>query len=203
MRKKLQVLAVTGSFAGGKTTCARMFKNLGASVVDADKIYHRLIRPGRPLYKKIASVFGREILNKNKQIDRKRLGKIVFSNRRSLKRLTGITHPAVIRKMRSEVSRLKKAASGRIIIIDAPLLIEAGLAKMADRLVVVKTGRKNQIKRCKKQWGMSAAEATKRIKLQLPLKEKTKLADYVVDNNGTLRQTREQVQDIWRKETGR
>ena len=105
--------------------------------------------------------------------------------------------------MRSDISRLKKAASGRIIVIDAPLLIEAGLAKMADKLIVLKTSRKNQIKRCKRQWGMSAAEATKRIKLQLPLKEKIRLADYVIDNNGTLRQTREQVEDIWRKETGR
>jgi len=199
MRKKLQVLAITGSFAGGKTTCARMFKKLDASVVDADKIYHQLIRPQRPLYKSIVSVFGREILNKNKQIDRKRLGKIVFNNRRSLKRLSSITHLAVIRKMKSEISRLKKAASGEIIVIDAPLLIEPGLAKMADKLVVVKTSKKKQIKRCKKQWGMSAAEATKRIKLQLPLKEKIRLADYVIDNNGTLQNTRKQVKNIWKQ----
>lgn len=199
MPKKLQVLAVTGSFAGGKTTCARMFKNLGASVVDADKIYHQLIRPQRPLYKSIVSVFGREILNKNEQIDRKRLGRIAFNNRRSLKRLSGITHLAVIRKMRNEISRLKKVASGRIIVIDAPLLIEAGMARMADKLVVLKTSRKNQIKRCKRQWGMSAAETTKRIKLQLPLKEKIRLADYVIDNNGTLQNTRKQVKNIWKQ----
>lgn len=196
-KKGILVLGITGSFGSGKTTCAGMFKKLGASCVNADRIYHALIKPRASVYKKIVSVFGREILGRNKQIDRKRLAKLVFSKSQGLKELCQISHPAIIRRLRGELRKLKRIKSGAIVVIDAPLLIEAGKIRMVDKLIVVKASKKVQIARCRKQRGMSHSEVIKRIKVQAPLAKKLKLADYVIDNSGTLKQTRKQVRDIW------
>ena len=193
-QKNRMVLGVTGSFGSGKTTVARMLKRLGAVVIDADEIYHRLLKPKQPLYKKIVSVFGPEILKKNKQIDRKTLAEIVFNGKQSLQKLCRISHPIIIAQIKNKLRQIK----GRIAVIDAPLLIEAGLAKIVDKLLVVKINRKKQIERCAKQRKLSQAFVLKRIRLQMPMREKIKLANYVIDNNGTLSQTRDQVREIWR-----
>lgn len=197
-KKKKVILGITGSFGCGKTTCARMFRRLGASVISADRIYHRLIKSKGLIYKRIVSAFGPDILKDNRQIDREKLGKIVFSQKHLLKKLSRITHPAIINNIKYELTRLKKAGRAKAIVIDAPLLIESGLTKMIDSLIVVRIDRKNQIKRCKNQRGLSRDEIIKRIKGQLPLSKKIKLADYVIDNNGTLKQTREQIKKIWK-----
>ena len=199
LEKKILVLGITGSFGAGKTTVALMFKRLGVSVIDADRIYHQLIKPGTLVYKGIVSAFGREILEKNKQIDRSKLAKLVFSKKEALKRLSQITHPAIIKRMSFKLSKLKRSQRRKIIVIDAPLLIEAGKISMVDKLIVVKTSKKNQIARCRRRFGISRDGVIKRIRTQAPLTEKIRLADYVIDNNGMLQQTREQVKNIWEK----
>ncbi len=200
MKSRVIVLGITGSFASGKTTVARMFKRLGAGVINADRIYHDLIKPKKNLYKKIVSAFGKEILQKNGQIDRRKLGRIVFySNPLGLKRLCRITHPAIIRKMKNKLSQLKHAGKGRIIIIDVPLLIEAGLIKMADKLIVVKTSRDRRIKRVSICRGISRKEAIRRIKAQVSEAKKIEYADYVIDNNGSFKETEQQVENIWQQ----
>jgi len=195
MKTKTLVLGITGTFASGKSTCAKMFKRPGVSLIDADKINHILINSKGVVYKKIVSVFGQEVLKKNKHIDHKKLGKIVFSNKQKLKKLVQITHPYIIRQMKQEISKFKKAA--KIIILDAPLLIEAGLLNIVDKLVVVKTSKSKRIARCKRKGQFSAREASRRVKAQLPLNKKIGLADYIIDNNGTLKQTAKQVKQIW------
>lgn len=202
LRKKGLVLGITGSFCCGKTTVAGMFRRLGASCINVDTIYHRLIKPRGLLYERIVSAFGQDVLGNNKQIDRKKLAKIVFGENEALKRLCRITHPAIIKRMNLELAKLKRAKGCVVIVIDAPLLIEARLLDVADKLIVVKASKRNQIARCKRQRGVPGAEVIKRIRSQAPQAEKVKLADYVINNNGTLRQTREQVKDIWRKVRG-
>lgn len=199
MKKRILILGITGSLASGKTAVAGMFARLGAKVIDADKIYHRLIKPASPLYKKIVSVFGEDILRKNKSIDRKKLAGIVFADKEALRKLSQVTHPLIIREIKRRLAQLKKVKGLKAVIIDAPLLIEAGLTGMTDKLIAVKINRKNQIARCKKQRGICTDEVARRSKHQLPLTKKIKLADYVIDNNGTLSQTREQVDEIWKK----
>lgn len=199
MKNKVLVLGVTGGFGSGKTTVAGMFKTLGAIGLDADKIYHELIKPKGLLYKRIISSFGREILGNHNKINRKKMAKLVFGKREALEKLCRLTHPVVIKKIRFNLSILKRANACGPIVIDAPLLIEAGLLDAVDKLIVVKIDKKKQLARCKKERGLSCNEALRRIRAQAPMAKKIKLADYVVDNNGTLKQTREQVREIWKQ----
>ncbi|MCM8771058.1 MAG: dephospho-CoA kinase [Candidatus Omnitrophica bacterium] len=189
-------IGLTGSWGTGKTTVAGMFKRLGAKVIDADKIAHRLIQPHTLIYQKLISVFGKKILKKNcTAIDRKKLARIVFSKKTFLTKLNKIIHPEVIRTIKE---RIKKDKS-KIIILDAPLLIETGLDEIVDKLIVVKTSRDKQINRLKEKTGLSKKEISKRISYQLPLSYKIKKADFVIDNNGRREDTFVQVRQIWDK----
>jgi dephospho-CoA kinase len=193
MRHKF-VIGVTGSFGSGKTTVARMFKRRGVSIIDADKIGHCVIMPGKEAYRRIVRVFGKEVLTRDKRIDKRRLAGIVFNDSRALKKLNRITHPAIIKIIRD---RIRKSAI-RTFILDAPLLIEAGLGRMVDALIVVKSSRKNQVLRIRRRDALSDRKIGQRIKRQIPLTRKIRLADFVIDNNGSIRETKEQVEQIRR-----
>lgn len=166
------IIGVTGSVGTGKTTVARMFKRLGAYVVDADKIVHR-------------------ILDKSA---RQRLAGFVFDQPGTLKKLCRIIHPLVKREIFSE---LKKHKSGRAIVIDAPLLIESGLDEKCDYLLVVKANLKQQLERASESLSLPEEQIRKRIKQQMPLRKKMRLADFVIDNRGTLKNTEKQVKEVW------
>jgi dephospho-CoA kinase len=192
--KRKIILGITGSFGSGKSTVAAILGSFGAKVIDADKIAHSIIRPGTKTYKKIVNAFGRDILKGNKAISRERLAKIVFSSKRLLRRLNGIVHPEVIRVIRQRI----KSSSASTIVLDAPLLIEAGLAKIADKLIVVTITRKKQIERISGKTGLRKQDILKRIKAQIPLRNKIRLADFVIDNTGTINKTKKQAEQIRR-----
>jgi dephospho-CoA kinase len=189
------ILGITGGFGTGKTTVARMFKAFGAQIIDADKLAQKNILPGRPAYRKVIDTFGKAILKKDKSIDRKILAKIVFNNSVLLKRLNSIIHPAVIKMIKNKIS-LSKA---KVIVLDVPLLVEAGLNKFVDRLIVVKTTRSRQLERIQDRTSLNRVDILKRIRSQAPLSKKVRLADLVIDNNGSLERTRMQVKKIWNK----
>ena len=191
------VIGLTGSFGTGKSTVARMFKELGARVLDADTIAHNLIRPGRDSWRKIVRWFGPDILNRNQTINRDKLAKIVFRKRQDLRKLEEIIHPLVVREIAGRLGKIENSRKDEIVVIDAPLLIEVGLAKKVDTLIVVKLNRIEQIARSLKQKGISRAQILKRIRSQLPLSKKIAIADYVIDNNGRKNDTRRQVKKIW------
>lgn len=186
------VIGITGSFGSGKSTVAAAFKSLGAKLLDADDIAHRMILPGERAYKKIVCLFGRGILQRGGAIDRKRLGGIVFDDPAALSRLARIIHPEVIRSIRSEI----RGSAGGLIVLDVPLLIEAGLRNMVDKLVVVKASRKSQIERVMKRTGLRRQDILKRIAAQIPLSEKVRLADFVIDNDGSTKKTMGQVKKV-------
>ena len=191
------ILGITGSVGTGKSTVAAYFKELGAELINADTVAHSVIKLGTPGYKKIVSLFGRRALSSSGAIDRKRLGKIVFEDSRLLNKLNSIVHPEVITVVKN---RIRKSRS-KMIIFDAPLLIEAGLINLVDELIVVRVSRPVQIQRLRCKTGLSSAQIIARIKAQMPLSAKIKMADFVIDNNGTKIKTKKQVVSIWKQLT--
>lgn len=192
--KKQIILGLTGGFGSGKTTVARIFKSFGACVIDADKLAHGCITPRSTAYKKIIHTFGCGILKENRIIDRRRLADIVFNDINLLIKLNNIIHPEVIRIIKNKIN----SSRAEIIVLDAPLLIEAGLEKLVDKLIVVRINKEEQIKRIKNKTSLTKPDILKRLKSQIPLSQKVRLADFVIDNSATLRKTKEQVEQIRR-----
>ena len=192
--KKKIVIGLTGGFGSGKSTVARIFKACGAEIIDADQIAHKIIKPGTRIYKRITAIFDKQVLKKNRSIDRRKLGKIVFANKALLGQLNRIMHPEIIRIIRKKISQSKK----KIIILDAPLLVEAHLNKITDKLIVVTINRREQLKRLFKKTGLSSAQILLRARRQIPLADKVRIADFVIDNNGTIGNTKNQVTEIRR-----
>jgi dephospho-CoA kinase len=194
-KKNKFVLGVTGNIGCGKSTVARLLKTRDCLLIDADKLAHRSIVYGSKVYKKIKNYFGKGILKKNKSIDRLKLAKAVFADKLVLAKLNSIVHPVVI----AEIKRRIKDSTKRIIILDASLIVEAGLVGMVDKLVVVRAKREQQILRSQKSLGLSRGQVILRIKSQISQKKKAGFADFIIDNSGTINQTRKQVSEIRRK----
>jgi len=193
--KKRIIIGVTGSFGSGKSTVAGMLGACGFKVIDADKIVHRLLKTDREINKKIIKAFGSKIISNGNGIDRVRLGKLVFKEKGSVYRLNRIIHPKVISIIKKQLG----LAARRPVVLDVPLLIESGLNKLVNILIVVKISRKEQIKRLIKKTSLSRNDILTRIKHQIPLRDKLRLADFVIDNSGSLAKTRKQVGLIRRK----
>ncbi|UCD55829.1 MAG: dephospho-CoA kinase [Candidatus Omnitrophota bacterium] len=187
------VIGVTGGFCTGKTTVCAFFRKLGARVIDADKIVHRLYKKNKKIRNAVLKNFGKIVFMPGGRIDRKKLREAAFRNRRSLNKLCGIVHPEVIK----EIKKMMKAAK-KIVIIDAPLLIEAGLHKRVDYIVVVKAGLKKQLERGARR-GFKKHDCLARRRSQMPLRKKIKYADFVINNNRSREYTKKQVIKIWKE----
>ena len=186
-----KIIGITGGLATGKTTVADMFVQKGAVKIDADRIAHGLLKEDQKIRDKVIDAFGEGILTGGK-IDRKKLANIVFKDKDKLKKLTNILHPRIIENIKERIEK----EGDKIIVIDAPLLMEAGLEEMMDVIIVVKAERHTQIKRAVNR-GISEEEAEAIIKNQMPLSEKIKKADYVIDNEEKMEKIKEGVERIW------
>ena len=189
----MTLIGVTGGFSTGKTTVCRFFGELGASLIDADKIVHQLYRKDKKIKRSILKNFGEKVLTRGR-IDRAKLGKIVFNKKGSLIKLCNIVHPKVIKKIKEKARRSKRGT----YVIDAPLLIEANLHKFVDCVVVVRVAPKVQVARCRKK-GFSKKDLALRGSSQMSLQGKLKIADFVVDNNHSKQNTKKEVMKIWQK----
>jgi len=194
------IVGLTGGIVGGKSTVASMFKDLGAKIIDADKLGHSVILPNKPAWKKIVKIFGKDILRNDLTVDRGKLGKIVFANQALLKKLNEITHPEITKMIKKEInSEIDKTHNQeKILIIDAALIYEAKIDRLIDKIIVVYIDEDEQIKRLVMRNNLSKEEALQRIKSQMPMKEKVKMADYVIDNSNSLDETKKQVEKIWK-----
>jgi len=188
------VIGVTGGFCTGKSKVTGCFRRLGAKVIDLDKLAHKALRRGTKSCSQIVKEFGKGVLVKNK-IDRRLLAKKVFGNKNKLMKLNSIVHPIVIKQMQGLINNSKR--SYKAVVVEAPLLFEASLKDYFDYIVVVKADKDTQIKRAMKKTGLGRFDILKRINSQLAIGKKIKMADFVVDNNGTLNNTYKQVKGIW------
>ncbi len=186
---------LTGGIATGKSTVARLLSDMGAFIIDADKIAKDVVQPESPAYLKIVKHFGNEIINSDGQINRKALGQIIFSDKNQRKKLEEITHPEV-RKL--SLLKLSKAeADGHFpIFYDVPLLYEAQMQDLFKGVIVVACDNEIQIERLCERDGINKEEAIKKIKTQLPLQKKIEQADFTIWNNGSLEDLKEEASNI-------
>ena len=179
------ILGITGSFGSGKTTVANIFKKYGFEVINADELYHGIYNKNKALRNKIKKEFG--------TLDRNKIKKIVFNDYKKLKKLNNITHPIIIKEIKKEIDKIKKYNKEARIIVDVPLLFEAKMQDMFDKIIVVKCAEKTQIKRLLKKKKYSKVEIKHILDSQMPLKEKVKKADFVVDNSRSPKDAEKQV----------
>ncbi|KFZ41704.1 dephospho-CoA kinase [Anoxybacillus flavithermus] len=185
-------IGLTGGIASGKSTVAAMFRDLHIPVIDADEIAHRVTAIDGEAYHLIVETFGSDILDSNGAIDRRKLGAIVFHDEQKRKQLNAIVHPLVRKHMLQQKEQYAKQKE-KAVVLDIPLLFESKLEHLVDRILVVYVDEQTQLHRLCERNGFSVEEARARMKAQMPLEEKRKKADAVIDNNGTIEETERQL----------
>ena len=188
---------LTGGIACGKSTVARFFQDLGAYIIDADRVGHELIEPGHAAYEAIIGHFGEEILDPGGHIDRKKLGPRVFADPQQLRLLNAILHPRIIVRMQELAAEQQKRNPQRVLILDAPLIFESGMGGTLRKVMVAWCRPEQQLERLMAKTGVSRDEAERRIQAQMPVEEKRRRADCVIDCSGTLERSRAQAATIY------
>ena len=188
-------LGLTGGIASGKSAVAAMLREMGFAVLDADGLAHKLIEPGQPAYDEVRQEFGESILAAGGRVDRAKLSAIVFSDRAKLDRLNAIVHPRVAEVIFSQFEAWRRSGVRDAAFVEAALLIESGIHKKLDGLVVAWCRPEQQLERLLAR-GLSETEARRRIAVQLPVEEKLRLAAEKIDCSGTLEETRRQVEAL-------
>lgn len=191
------IIGLTGGIATGKSTAAEYLEKKGAKIIDADQISHQISQKGEKGWQLVVDEFGEEILRKNGEFDREKLGEIVFSDPVKRKKLEALLHPLIIYEMKERAHQYLE--SEEIVVFMAPLLYEAGLARFCDQVWVISSSEANQIKRLKMRNDLSREEALKRIKTQMSLEEKKAKADIIIENDSTIKALKSKLDLYWKK----
>jgi len=195
VNEEMRRLGLTGGIASGKSAVAAMLRELGFSVLDADSLAHKLIEPGQPAYEEVLRQFGSAITDRDGRVDRAKLGGLVFADRAKLDRLNAIVHPRVAEVVLGQFAEWQRNGTRVAAFVEAALLIESGIHKHLDGLVVAWCRPEQQLARLAAR-GLSEDEARRRIASQMPVEEKLRLATERIDCSGTLEQTRVQVEAL-------
>jgi dephospho-CoA kinase len=190
-------IGLTGGIATGKTLVAGMLQEKGADLIDFDVLARCAEEPGRPAWKAIVNYFGTDILNADRTINREKLGAIVFSDKDKLVKLNDIVHPVLFKEWRRRISVIRKNKPGAIVISDVPLLIEAGVQKLFDIVILVYATPEQQMERMIRRNGCTKEDALKRLASQLPIDEKIPYAHMIIDNSVSSEETRRRVDELW------
>lgn len=196
-------IGLTGGIATGKSTVSSLMVRKGALLVDADVIAREVMLPGHPVLGEVAAHFGQVILLPDGQLDRKKLGEIIFNNPEQRLALNGITHPAIRLEIRSRMEAYEAAEPDRLVVVDIPLLYESGLQSLFKGVLVVYTPRAVQLERLMRRDGISEEQAMARLNSQMDIELKKSMADYVIDNSGSLAETERQLDKLWPRITER
>lgn len=192
-----RLIGLTGGIASGKSLVSAYLRELGAQIIDADQIARRVVQPGGAALREIVAEFGDSLLNSDGTLNRKELGRIVFSDPAKLERLNRITHPRILAEMEMLLEKCRMCGAGRVIVLDVPLLFEVGLDRLVDEVWVVAVDYSTQLERLMKRDNLSEEEARRRIAAQIPMDEKIRRADRVIDNRFAPEETKRQVREIW------
>src|SRR6266567_9102420 len=195
-------VGLTGGIATGKSLVAGMFAEFGVHIIDADSIGHELMNPGEPVYDEIVKRFGTEILNPDKTVNRAKLAEMAFDQRRPrIYELNSLLHPGIIQRYEKRMDEIGRREPEAIVLLEAALLLEAGLRRRFDRIVVVSCPTQKRIERWEKRTNVDAdaarREVTRRMMAQAPDEAKIQVADYVIDNGGSIEETKKQVQSVF------
>ncbi len=189
MKRQTKVLGLTGNIGTGKSTVAWMFEELGVPVLDADAIGHEALAPRSPAWKQLFERYGKAIMQPGDVIDRKALALIVFQDETERKFLESVIHPHVKEEIEKRVAKLAKEGHP-IVLVEVPLLYEAGWQELFDAVIVVRCDEAQEIARCREKFGFDEEETRARLAAQYPLERKIAAADRVIDNDGALEETR-------------
>ena len=192
----MRALGLTGGIGSGKSMVAEMFVQLGAEVIDADRLARDVVEPGQPALEEIVNTFGPDILLPDGRLNRGKLAATIFADAAARQRVNAITHPPIRARMEIQVAA-RRQRSG-VLILDIPLLYENGRTDIVEKVIVVWVDPQTQLQRITQRGGLSLDEARLRIAAQMPLDDKRARADYVIDNRGDREDTRRQVEAIYR-----
>jgi dephospho-CoA kinase len=196
-------IGVTGGIGSGKSTAARLLAEMGAPVIDADKVGHEIYQPGTPAYAELITAFGEGILAPDRTIDRRKLGPIVFADPAALKRLNAIVHPKMFARMGEMVAAMRRGGEARPIVIEAAILIEANWQPLFDEIWLVTASREHVIERVERDRGLKPEQTEARLRAQLSDDERRKYARREIRNDGTLAELRDEVTRLWQEALAR
>lgn len=191
----MKLVGLTGGIASGKSTVAKTLESLGAAIVNADTLSREVVEPAREAWKEIVAAFGPEVLQPDQSIDRQKLRTIIFNNPAARRKLESIIHPRV-RALAEQRIREYTAAGYGVIVYEVPLLFEGNLHEWLRPVILVACDVDTQLQRLQQRDGLDQAQAQKHIDAQMSLAEKRRLADYVIENNGTLDELKRQVEAV-------
>lgn len=197
-------LGLTGGIACGKSEIAKILSSKGAIIIDLDHVARKVVEPGTEVWSNILSFFGQDVLLQDGTLNRRKLGEIIFSDAQKRKKLNDITHSTIIQQVQLDKEEFFSETENRdkVLVIMAPLLIEAGMYNMVDEVIVVYCDEKTQKERLMKRDNIDEQEAERRIRAQMPWKEKIRCAHHVIDNSGSLGNTKKKVDELWDAITG-
>ncbi len=192
------VIGLTGGIASGKSTVARMLSELGAVVIDADKVGHEAFRPHTEASRKVVAAFGKVILGRKEEIDRSKLAQLVFDDPKALKRLNRIMHPLMHEIVRQKIEALRRKGV-EVVVLEATLLIEAKWTDLVDQVWVTITPEADVVNRLVSQKGFKEQQAKARIKSQTPVAQRAKKADVVIENDSDVNTLKRRVEGLWQQ----
>ncbi len=194
----MKVIGLTGGIGSGKSTVSHFLAELGALIIDADKVGHELLRPSTKIWQQVVAAFGRQILTPDGEIDRKKLGRLVFGSRKRLSLLNQLMHPEIKKAVKAQLLKYRRQEAS-VVVLEAPLLIEAGWTELVDEVWVTTASETTVLRRLEQQMGLSKKESLARIRSQLPLKELIKHADVVINTELSLDELRTKVKKLWQR----
>ena len=199
----MKTIGLTGGIGSGKSTVSQLLGELGAFVIDADKVGHEIYQPGKEAWKQVTAAFGQDILAPDQTIDRKKLGAIIFGSDDARKKLNSIVHPLMFKDIDYRIKEKRADGFTKPIVVEAAILIEANWLPLADEVWLIVTNKNAVIERVASQRGLSARDTEARIASQLSDAERRKYATLVIENDGSLEDLKIKVQQAWNRISGR